>query len=489
MAKPSSFSSKDFILEDQPRSLFPLSTDRILVEKGFSELLAAARRNAKGEAFLPQRRVYANKDALHLRRTIKLDPVAEVYLYDLIYRNRNKFRKAHSESRTHFGYRFQAGRPISPSKSYSDFRKKVFNDHIMSEEFISCDISAYFNNIYHHDLHAWFAALEPVAEEDAPAFGRYLREINAGRSLDCLPQGLYPSKMIGNDFLRFLEESSAIRAPRIARFMDDIVLLGDNANQLMADFAEVQRLLGLKGLTVNASKTRFGGETATGELDERVSDVKKHLLQRRRDMLVRNYEGDGDEDFQALDENEINFVREILQSGKLGEDDAELIMVVMRDEVASIEEHLDLFAGGFPHLAKSFYSLCKDAEDKEAVARIVHDVASSGSHIGEFQLFWFGAMLESYLLDTNLAGRIVNLLYTHSSATEISRAKILEIADQRYGLPEMRVTFLREGRSDWMAWASAVGAMAMAKQSRNYLMGYFKNGSPMNRLIAEILVK
>ena len=122
----------------------------------------------------------------------------------------------------------------------------------MSEEFISCDISDYFNHIYHHDLQAWFAALEPTKSEDVEAFGKYLREINAGRSLDCLPQGLYPAKMIGNDFLRFVEESSTIKYPRIARFMDDIVFLGDTANDLIADFNELQRLLGLKGLTVNS---------------------------------------------------------------------------------------------------------------------------------------------------------------------------------------------------------------------------------------------
>ena len=41
-------------------------------------------------------------------------------------------------------------------------------------------------------------------------------------------------------------------------------------------------------------------------------------------------------------------------------------------------------------------------------------------------------------------------LYKHADATDITRAKILEIADHRYGLPEMRETYLREGRSDWL---------------------------------------
>ncbi|WP_298811877.1 hypothetical protein [uncultured Sphingomonas sp.] len=79
--------------------------------------------------------------------------------------------------------------------------------------------------------------------------------------------------------------------------------------------------------------------------------------------------------------------------------------------------------------------------------------------------------------------------YRHESATDISRAKILEIPDRRYGLPEMRESFLREGRSDWLAWASAVGSRNLDKQARNYLLDYFANGSKTNRLIASILQK
>jgi hypothetical protein len=93
------------------------------------------------------------------------------------------------------------------------------------------------------------------------------------------------------------------------------------------------------------------------------------------------------------------------------------------------------------------------------------------------------------LLDTTVAPKLLRTLYSHESATDISRAKILEIADLRYGLPEMREAFLREGRSDWLAWASAVGSRRMDKQARNYLLDYFAHGSEMNKLIATIMQK
>lgn len=494
--KQKPYTAVDFFLEDVPRTLFPLMTNKILVEYGHEEILGYAEKQITEDGrFLPQRRVFANKDPLHLRRTVKLDPVSEFYFYHIVHKNRNKFRKPHRIERRHFGYRFENGKPLAPSRSYAEFKSAVSYSTFQYEEFTFFDVSSYFNNIYHHDLHAWFAALGPDDPADVPAFGKFLREINAGRSLDCLPQGLYPTKMIGNDFLRFIEDSSTIRAEQIVRFMDDVYLFADDLNSLTADFAHVQRLLGLKGLSVNAAKTRNTGTPQTDEADDHISELKMRLLKRRRHLIISHYSDDDDEiepddtGDADLAEDEIDFILSLLNKGNLSEDDAELILVVMRDHVSRIEQHLSMFANGFPHLAKNLYGLCSDASDKEAVARIILEVAGSGNHIGEFQLFWFGMMLEGYLMDTQAAPDLVHALYTHESATDISKAKILEIADFRYGLPEMRETFLREGRSDWLAWASAVGSRRMDKQARNYLLDYFANGSEMNRLIAGILQK
>ncbi len=493
LKKEATYSAREFFLEDLPRTLFPLTTNKILVEKGANELVAFAEGLiADDGSFLPQRRVYANKDDIHLRRTVKLDAVAEFYLYHLVFKNRSKFRKPHSAKRKHFGYRFDNGRPVAPSRSYSEFKSAVWENNFLQAEFIYFDVASYFNSAYHHDLHAWFAALEPEDPLDKVAFGKFFREINAGRSLDCLPQGLYPSKMIGNDFLRFIENSATIRSSQILRFMDDVYIFGDDMGELKADFSEVQRILGLKGLSINGSKTKTGGTPDTDEADENLSELKKRLLKRRRHLIISHYDDDDDVDDEnnpPLDEAEVKFVLSLLTAGNLSEEDAELILVVMRDHVADIEEYLHLFARGFPHLAKNFYGLCSEAENKEAVADVVLDVAKSEDHLGEYQLFWFGMMLENYLMDTKLAPDIINTLYHHPNSSDISKAKILEISDQRYGLPEMREVYLREGRSDWLAWASAVGSRSMDKQARNYLLDYFKNGSRMNKLIAAIIQK
>src|SRR5690606_6117321 len=108
--------------------------------------------------------------------------------------------------------------------------------------FIGFDVASCFNSLYHHDLVEWFATIG-ASDEDVATFGRFLRETNAGRSVDCLPHDLYATKMIGNDFLRFVEESHSLRSSAIVRFVDDFYLFSDDKSALQADFAEIQRLL------------------------------------------------------------------------------------------------------------------------------------------------------------------------------------------------------------------------------------------------------
>jgi len=108
-----SYTSVQFLLEDYPKTLFPLRTNRVLAEAAFDSILEFAHKDATASAkthvaasFLTQKRVFAMKAGWHLRRTFKLDPVAEIFLYDLIFRNRSLFRKSFSDNRESFGYRF-----------------------------------------------------------------------------------------------------------------------------------------------------------------------------------------------------------------------------------------------------------------------------------------------------------------------------------------------------------------------------------------------
>jgi Reverse transcriptase (RNA-dependent DNA polymerase) len=278
------YSSVAFFLEDYQRTLFPLRTNKILAEAGFKKVLefghkgsstSASGPSSNGPSFLPQKRVFAMKAGWHLRRTFKLDPIAEIFLYDLVYRNRALFQKSHSAHRECYGYRFEKGVPLDATSSYRAFRGAI-NEYSAKYKFgISFDVASYFNSIYHHDLVSWFDE-RGASGEDAAVLGKFLREINSGRSVDCLPQGIYPSKMIGNDFLKFIDNSNRLKSSRLVRFMDDIALFGDSREELLADFYMIQDLLGQKGLSVNPAKT-INIEKANIGVEEKVSAVRKGL--------------------------------------------------------------------------------------------------------------------------------------------------------------------------------------------------------------------
>lgn len=80
-------------------------------------------------------------------------------------------------------------------------------------------------------------------------------------------------------------------------------------------------------------------------------------------------------------------------------------------------------------------------------------------------------------------------VYERSEAYEIAAAKVLEIPDQTFGLKAIRARILKSGASNWRSWASAMGARTLSAAERNYVLGYFANGSPMNHLIANCVEK
>jgi hypothetical protein len=493
---PSTISSTlTFYLEDFPRTLFPLKTNRYLIQKGEQEVCRYITKCLDeadtGFSFASQRRVYADKPGMYLRRTVKLDVAAEYYVYDLIFRNRNLFRKPHTANRVHYGYRFERGAPIPATAAYKGFKGAIAEYAKSRPHFMSFDVASYFNSVYHHDLVGWFSELG-ASEEDVRGIGQLLREINSGRSVDCLPQGLYPTKMIGNDFLRFLDNHHDIKATNLVRFMDDICLFSESQQDLHDDFRLIQRLLGDKGLSVNPAKTKLDAESHV-ITDKGIDEVKRALLKRRRLLITEGYDEAGDEITKEvmvkfpLNKAELEYVDAILERPDIEEEDAELLLTIMRQHASRVERRLPYILRRYPHLTKAVHAFCAGVGNKEPIAEMILDLVKESARMSEFQLFWLGAILDDYLMETAQAAALIAVLLNHGSATVISRAKILEIADHRFGLTEIRNEYL-SGQSDWLAWASAVGSMTLTPVSRNHRLKYFGKTSQLNNLVSTILM-
>jgi len=482
---------KEFYCWDYEGTLFPMETCRLLVENNGDSLSnyisKIANPKEKDFSFLSQETVYASKPQHHLRRTMKLDPVAEYYLYDMAYKNRKIFRKSNNPVRENFGYRFADGNPISIHESYKKFSSKTEELKKQYKYLIKFDISAYFNSIYHHDMTNWFST-QKTTQSDVELFGQYMREINTGFSIDFLPHGLYPSKMLGSHFLSFMDHSELLKSEHMIRFMDDYILFSNSKDTLIKDFQTIQKGLGQKSLNLNSDKTVLFFEETLSIKDE-IDSIKDQIWGKISNVFGSGVEYEEYEEVvRELSTEEVEYLVNLLDEDKATDQEASLILDCIHEHTSNFSDYLPNFIYRFPHLSKKIYHKCKDVVEVEELSERFVELLNSDHSLNEYQLFWIAKIVEKYLLQTNSAGKLLALLYEHKNATNISKSKVLEIPEQRFGMPEWREVHLKNGASGWLSWSSAVGMRNDTKQNRNYLMGYFSKVSTINALIGEYVV-
>ena len=487
-------STVNFFERDFSGTLFPLKTNLLLVQKHSAEMSDYIYQRILNDAhpednFLPQQRVYATKPKGHLRRTVKLDPVAEYFLYDVIYRNRGIFRPEVSEFRRSFGYRFENGQYIPVHIAYSNYKQELRNCASHYSHNIQFDIASYFNSMYHHDVAHWFEAKGSVTAVDSGALSKFFREINSGRSIDFMPHGIYPSKMIGNEFLKFIDLYGPLKSKKVVRFMDDITLFDDDPNILKADFLMIQKLLGQFALNINPSKTAFNN--SVGDIKETLSDIRESLKE-----IITEYEEIHTASGVEIEEMEIEIehllrseqveaLLRLLQNDSLEESDADRILSFLRTHSDSLIEYLPILFRRFPNLIKHIHSVCGEVNEKPELSAVLLDYLNESENFLEYQLFWIGAIVEDYLLGHGCYGDVLLRLYELTATLKIARAKVLEIPVQDFGFKEIRGEYLKTGQSDWLSWSSAVGSQSLKQAERNYVLSYFAKASAMNFLISE----
>jgi len=492
-------SAESFFDYDFNGTLFPLKTNHLLVTRNGTSLkqyiekrILSTEPSHAGDSFLNQQKVYAAKPQNHLRRTVCLDPVANYYLYDLMFRQRASFRKPVSNERCSFGYRFNEGKPLTVHAAFEEFRAAVNWCDFNYNSMLRFDIASYFNSLYHHDVCHWFAALPGVDGATANGFNQFCREIGGGRSIDFLPQGIYPTKMIGSEFLKFVDLSKELRSAMLLRFMDDFYLFDNDEDVLTRDFIRIQQLLGGKSLNVNPSKTARG----TGEkfISESVSEIREELnrlIDDADEMVVFGSGSDFSEETtpRNLEEPEIQQLLDLLIDPRAEESDVELILSVLQHHSDGIASRLPLLLQRFPNIVKQIHTLCRSLDDKETLAKEMLGVVQNSSELIEYQLFWMAAIAEDHLAGTSVFDDLVMRIYLRASSMPIAQAKILEIPTQVGGLKEIRDGHLKGGSSSWLSWASAAGTRSLLRPERNYSLTYFSKGSPMNYLIADCVMQ
>ncbi|ACB50947.1 hypothetical protein cce_1597 [Crocosphaera subtropica ATCC 51142] len=486
----------DYFSSDYHKSFFPLSTNEIVIKNSGEELYKyiyeklLKNDDAQEYNFLPQIRCYSAKHDMHLRSTFKLDPVAEFFIYDLVYRNRKYFRKDFNENRRSFGHTFKQGKPVSLALAYREFKKSVTEANHDYKYCLKLDISAYFNSIYHHDLVQWFKRIlqEQQGSKDPEHLGKFLRQINSGRSVDCLPKGIHPCKVIGSEFLKFIDNSMQLKCDLLLRFMDDIYIFANKNRVINHDFLWIQQRAGEQGLNINSSKTKYG-DLGIIEVSGKIEEVRKQLLRMRTEMISDYYESEEESHDLTLSNEQEEYLYHLLNNPELEEADADLILTFMKENVKDVLENIKIFLYKFPNLIKKIYYYSTFVENKSDLLEIISEFLDEAEIVTEEQLFWITKIVEDYLPTTGKYSYLLIKIYEHKNSSKISKSKILEIPENRFGMPDLRYDHLKEGKADWLSWSSAVGSRCLPKSQRNSILSYFGNVSPINYLIAETVKK
>lgn len=483
------YNTLQYFLDDYPKTLFPLQTNKIIIERKSEEISdyifqKVLNSEEKEHFFLPQVKCHSSKSGFHLRRTFKLDPVAEFFIYDLIYRNRSSFRDNFNPSRLSFGYRFFEGKVVYPRESYGNFKFKISEAKQNYKYGLKFDIASYFNSMYHHDITAWFSESERE-ENDVQALGQFLREINNGRSIDCLPHGIHPCKVIGAEFLKFIDNSYQIKSELLLRFMDDFYIFSNEQKALDEDIITIQKMIGDKGLSINAAKTQY---IYSEDYEEKnIDDIKVNLLQIRRNTIEVSGEIEEEANIEELNKEQVEYLIHLLKEHDISEADVELILVLLRDHENDVFVKIGYFLNKFPSVTRNFYNFCNHVKDLEELSKLICKLLKENLNFTEDQLFWLAKIAEDILSETNYYGEILHLIYDHVNSTIISKAKILEIPENRFSMGDLRREHLRVGKSDWLAWASAIGCRNETKIKRNHELSYYSKISKINNIIGEIV--
>lgn len=266
--------------------------------------------------------------------------------------------------------------------------------------------------------------------------------------------------------------------------MDDFYLFSNDEDKLTSDFVTIQRMLGEKGLSLNSAKTHYR-DPLKQIFGQKIDEIKLGLLQFRRLIIeVSGQVKDEEEDeYKQLNKEQIDYLLNLLKEPDIDESDAELVLILLSSFGEKVLEQMNTFLERFPSLSRNIYNFCRHVTDVNELSALIFSFLKNSRNATEDQLFWMAKISEDFLSMTPQYADILSSLYYHQNATVISRAKVLEIPETRFGMNELRREHLQIGKSDWLAWASAIGCRCETTISRNHMLSYFSKASPMNKLL------
>ena len=107
------------------------------------------------------------------------------------------------------------------------------------------------------------------------------------------------------------------------------------------------------------------------------SDIKAGLLQVRRHIIevsgIEYEEEEEEEEYENLSEEQIEYLLNILKHPDIHEEDAELVLILLREHGSDVLERMRSFLERFPSLSKTVYTYCRYLNDNTELSNLVQE--------------------------------------------------------------------------------------------------------------------
>ena len=397
----------------------------------------------------------------------------------------------------------------SRGASYEEYKQQVIQ--LCSEgnftHAIVADISSYFAHLNHHTLENLLNAAG-VPEGLVTLLVKTMLEMWSGRFSYGIPQGLFPSDLLGNFYLSALDAFLASRGTPSLRYVDDLVLFYPAEDVARSSLAPLCRFLRGIGLDLNESKSAI---LSVESLIREQTELDKLFEAARQEIYEQLQEADDVSAYGFQDPWEIEQEEELLQL------EAEsLALEQLWEQRADIKrpkrDQLDKFClGAFagnrsdvavstvidelgrnPHLTRMYCNYLatfvrRNVEIQRALCRFLE----SDTCIYDWEMQWpIAALLGVRTLPQSTINTAVAILADRRRSNELRAACAILIA--KFGSGASR-TILRghwdTEDSDHVRSAMVFGTMFFGEAERRVLLSHWGTQSPLLALIAKAVRK
>jgi hypothetical protein len=284
----------------------------------------------------------------------------------------------------------------SPSESYAAFSSRLTElcEEGKHEYVVEADVAAYFEHVYHHVLVNTLRAFrcDPLVVD---ALEILLRKWRDGVSFG-IPQGLWPSDLLGNLYLHPLDDQMVLDKWEYLRYVDDIRVFTSTKTEAKKVLVSMSKKLARLGLTLNSAKTQillrdeFCGKLRPG------SEKLQTLVAKRRDFLkaLNPYFSEfGPPSENPLEPEDIDLILEIMRDATtqhpMNEGDLKFALKALfgssEDEAKATALNLLV---EYPHMTSYIINYLASAGHDEKVASALVAFLGSAENIYEWQEMW-----------------------------------------------------------------------------------------------------